>query len=759
MTTEEKVRVGAIVGAALLVSFLLVPAGPVAEAGVLVQMPPDTDGNDTDGDGDANNDHLFFHTAAADGYCTMADGRSLYCFGFADATGYNDSSVMSAFVLGAEIPAPTVVLKEGQKFYLTLTNVGMMQRPDLFDPHTVHFHGFPQAAPIFDGVPNESLSINMGASLTYFYNIVEPGTYIWHCHVEATEHMQMGMLGNLYVLPIQNNSADGTDLNGFTHHTGYKYVYNDGDGSTYYDVEYALQFSSMDPVFHDASRDTQPLPFAIMRDKYFLLNGRGYPDTISPGPIANENGRFAQKVSSLIMAEKGQKVLLRLTNVSVTEYATLTTLGIPMRVVGRGARLLRGPTGEDTSYTTGSVTIGGGDGYDVILDANQVEVGEYYLYSTNLHQLSNNEQDVGGAMTKIVILAPGTADTYLSAISPRDEQVVDITTPQMFSWSYPGTLSMEYTVQIAAEEGDLGSPGGLTFPSAPTTGSYYQLTDAGLTALQTHLGTQGAESFYWRVVGEDTGGPTVLTSGTNHVYAPYSLLTFSPPDEGTQSAYGLPTFTFANSDANLTQFQIQLSPSSDFTARRPRPLTTPTFTGTAYTLTTRHWRTVKRWFARETNPLSWVVYWRVVARRSGRRRRGRYRVVSPVQQFRIDGGTITLTGPDSGDTASLSGAPPAFTWNDSVAPWTHPRGRMGKYILEISKTSGFGRRRTYRAPLRGTSDQTLTMNARTWASLTRRLRIDMSGGSFTVRWRVLGQDQDRVLKTPSQQIRTLILTD
>ena len=47
----------------------------------------------------------------------------------------------------------------------------------------------------------------MGASITYYYNIVEPGTFMYHCHVEATEHMQMGMLGNLYVHPQQDGAS------------------------------------------------------------------------------------------------------------------------------------------------------------------------------------------------------------------------------------------------------------------------------------------------------------------------------------------------------------------------------------------------------------------------------------------------------------------------------------------------------------------------------------------------------------------------
>ena len=56
-------------------------------------------------------------------------------------------------MLAANFPAPTIALNEGDEFYLSLTNVGMVIRPDLFDPHTVHWHGFPTPSPIFDGLP------------------------------------------------------------------------------------------------------------------------------------------------------------------------------------------------------------------------------------------------------------------------------------------------------------------------------------------------------------------------------------------------------------------------------------------------------------------------------------------------------------------------------------------------------------------------------------------------------------------------------
>jgi len=281
-----------------------------------------------------------------------------------------------------------------------------MMRPDLFDPHTVHFHGFPQAASIYDGEPMASVSINMGGTLRYFYQIEQPGTYLYHCHVEATEHMEMGMIGNLWVEPKQNNLPDGTDLNGFTHQTGYKYAYNDGDGSTYYDVDFPIQMLAFDRNFHEEHIAVQPLPFWSLDESYPMLNGRGYPDTVNPAPLVNSLGDASQRVSSLVTATVGQKILLRLSNVSVSDFHTLTVLGIPMRIVGKDARLLRGPTGLDLSYETTSITLGGGEAADAILDTTGLAPGNYFIYDTRLNHLSNDLEDYGGMMTEIVLNAP-----------------------------------------------------------------------------------------------------------------------------------------------------------------------------------------------------------------------------------------------------------------------------------------------------------------------------------------------------------------
>ena len=94
--------------------------------------------------------------------------------------------------------------------------------------------------------------------------------------------MQMGMLGNLYVTPRQDGSAVARTSDGSDGGAGYKYAYNDGDGSTGYDVDFPIQIASFDPDFHDASISVQPLPFATMHDNYPMFNGRGYPDTVNP---------------------------------------------------------------------------------------------------------------------------------------------------------------------------------------------------------------------------------------------------------------------------------------------------------------------------------------------------------------------------------------------------------------------------------------------------------------------------------------------
>src|SRR5579871_5245429 len=112
--------------------------------------------------------------------------------------------IMDVGVMNGNIPAPLMAIDEDDEFFLTLTNVGMIMRPDLFEQHTVHFHGYPNASAYYDGVPDASVAINIGGSFTYYYLAPDAGTYFWHCHITPPEHLQMGMVGQIYVRPRQD---------------------------------------------------------------------------------------------------------------------------------------------------------------------------------------------------------------------------------------------------------------------------------------------------------------------------------------------------------------------------------------------------------------------------------------------------------------------------------------------------------------------------------------------------------------------------
>lgn len=409
-----------------VVLFGAMPAG----ASVFVQCPGDMDGdlkpdpvipagytNAGDPNPGYDPDVVCMHIVGADGFTVMADGYDQYVFGFGLVASSEHPAVVDAsdvipvYSLKAESPAPIIVLNEGQELYLTLTNVGMVIRPDLFDPHSVHYHGFPNAAPIFDGLPEPSPTPIMGASLTYYYKAVVPGNFFYHCHVEASEHMQMGMIGNAWIHPAQNGTQ--YTLQDGTGRTFIRFVYNDGDGRTGYDKEYPFQMTGFDSRFHDASLNVGPLPFADMYDNYPMINGRGYPDTVNPNPITNRATLYggdvdfdAQITPTLIEAIEGQRILLRVSNVSSTHiYSIANTLGVPFHVVGRGAAQLIGPDGKDLTMKLNVLNVGGGQAFDVILDTYGVAPGTYFIYTTDLSNLANGLENVGGIMTEVVVSA------------------------------------------------------------------------------------------------------------------------------------------------------------------------------------------------------------------------------------------------------------------------------------------------------------------------------------------------------------------
>ncbi len=140
---------------------------------------------------------------------------------------------------------------------------------------------------------------------------------------------------------------------------------------------------------------------------------------MTPGAIGTEDAdgrtRFSQPLTSLITLKQGERALLRISDLDVTEYQTLASQ-LPLLVVGHQAKIQRDQAGNNLFVTTNSVTLGGGESLDAILDAclvrgpaptypctTPVSTGTYFLYTPNLDHLSNDAENFGGLMTEVVI--------------------------------------------------------------------------------------------------------------------------------------------------------------------------------------------------------------------------------------------------------------------------------------------------------------------------------------------------------------------
>jgi FtsP/CotA-like multicopper oxidase with cupredoxin domain len=346
------------------------------------------------------------------------DGQNLYVFGFTDVTdipGFRGSGIAAPWVPSglvapidfkglAQISAPLLYCDDGDDIFITLENLGLAVRPDLFDPHTIHWHGFANQIPYFDGVPDSSLSVPSGSQMTYHYLPVDVGTYMYHCHVEDVEHVHMGLTGMVFIRPHQSSPRWA----GHGLLAGTKYAYY--DSSTQYDREYAIILTEANVENHWNDGHIQESDWSEYRSTFGLMNGRSWPDTIEPngsffdrdaftvGHVAPyPNGRWRnsqlsgdaaarlayQPNSSLIQANAGERVLLRISNLGFDEHS-LVLPGLEMTMVGRDAKFLGegradyftdAGTGDgvstrsDITTKTYRIDLGPGESRDVIFTA------------------------------------------------------------------------------------------------------------------------------------------------------------------------------------------------------------------------------------------------------------------------------------------------------------------------------------------------------------------------------------------------------
>ena len=275
---------------------------------------------------------------------------------FADTTAHR-----AAFAGTATIPSPRIDCDQGDHVYILLVNLGMVLAPVPQDDHTIHLHGLHVATQL-DGFPELSFAVPMGRKMLYYFFAEHPGTYMYHCHQEASQHIQMGMYGALVIYPSrQSLAAAGVVIPpGFTNRN---FAYN--DAMTFYDKDYVMLLSDLDSTWHRAvyENDLSFNPVNFKPD-WWLVNGRAFPDTLMTHP---EPG-----YDSYVRVTTDQKFLLRMINMGY-QPVPWHIHGWHFHILGKDAEMREH---HDMGFTQ---LIGSGETYDLHLDATS-KSGMYSKY-------------------------------------------------------------------------------------------------------------------------------------------------------------------------------------------------------------------------------------------------------------------------------------------------------------------------------------------------------------------------------------------
>jgi len=251
-----------------------------------------------------------FSLTASAGYISVADGASVYSWG------YSTGGTM-------QLPGPTLIVTEGDSVSVTLTN----SLPAAAGNVSIVFPGHEAAAT--GGVPGPLVQeAPPGGSVTYTFTASSPGTYQYHSGSQPDLQVEMGLYGALIVrpaMPVVGCVAS---------------AYN--NASTCYDREYLYLLSEVDLDIHRAAelQAAGPgpivLPPGAYHSEYWLINGRTAPDTMA---AAGSGLLPHQPYNAMTRMHPGERLLMRVVGAG-REMHPFHHHGNHARVLARDGRLL-----------------------------------------------------------------------------------------------------------------------------------------------------------------------------------------------------------------------------------------------------------------------------------------------------------------------------------------------------------------------------------------------------------------------------------
>ncbi len=276
------------------------------------------------------------------------------------------------------IPGPTFRVKEGDKVRITLKN-------EADDSHTMHIHGIEKPV-IADGVPYIGQKpVEKGESYTFEFTAGNIGTHWYHCHVDSSHHVDMGLYGVFIVEPKEEILEYDREYIMVLDEWPTAHIHRHGDPTDLTDHEKSKLMKvheSSTPGGHahpmelPAKRDYYPRTHWPRNDVYdgFTINGRSFPMT------------------QPIDVKEGEKVRIRFVNVGYMSHF-MHTHSHKFKVVARDGSYVNEPQLLDT------VEIGPAQRVDIILYANNPGIWPFHCH--RLNHVANEGAYPGGMLTFI----------------------------------------------------------------------------------------------------------------------------------------------------------------------------------------------------------------------------------------------------------------------------------------------------------------------------------------------------------------------
>lgn len=102
-------------------------------------------------------------------------------------------SVVRMLAYNGSVPGPTLHVRQGSRVTVDVTNDGDLDA-------TVHWHGL-RLDNRFDGTTETQVAMPLGGRFSYQLELPDPGVYWYHPHIREDYGQEMGLYGNIIVVP------------------------------------------------------------------------------------------------------------------------------------------------------------------------------------------------------------------------------------------------------------------------------------------------------------------------------------------------------------------------------------------------------------------------------------------------------------------------------------------------------------------------------------------------------------------------------